>query len=384
MKKILAIAIVAALTLALCIGISAKDADQWLCDANAPGLTTGWWFNPVGDPDDRYVTVSFTANGNFNGVHGYYFCSNPPQNPDLGLEYAVMTVELIKDGATVATTELNGVGDAWVDISFGQSFGPGAYSLKYTCKSGSGIANNCWCVIGCATGSGAVTVDTNVNAPAEGSYPALMLIGADAPSQGGSSSSAPEAAFTLTPSKLGELFEGSTGVNTVTAEVKEGGEYITFTAEGDDPFFAFPEPVDVGTDAKYAVIKYRYAGEGERTIDFYLKIAEPHARTASIETDGAWHYAIIDCSVPYPDNMGDALWDGTIARFDPLSGNGISGTSIDIASIAFYTSEADARAAMTDGQQGGSNPGTADASVIAVAAVACVALAGVVVAKKVR
>ena len=381
MKKILAIAIIAALALALCIGATAADADQWLCDADAPGLNTGWWFNPVGDPDDRYVTVNFTANGNFSGVHGFYYCSNPPANPELGLEYAVMTVELIKDGATVATAELHGVGDAWADVSFGQSFGPGAYSLKYTCKSGSGIANNCWCVIGCATGSAAVTVDANVTGPAD-AYPALMLIGADAPSQGGSSSSAPEAVLTLTPSKLGEFFEGSTGVNTVTAEVKEGGKYITFTAEGEDPFFAFPEPVNVGVDAKYAVIKYRYAGEGERTIDFYLKIAEPHARTAAIETDGEWHYAIIDCSVPYPDNM-DALWDGTIARFDPLSGNGITGTSIDIASIAFYTSEADARAAMTDGQQQ-TNPGTSDASVIAIAAVACIALAGVVVAKKVR
>ena len=90
MKKILAIAIVAALTLALCIGISAKDADQWLCDSETPGMSPAWWFNPVGDPDDRYVTVSFTANGNFNGVHGFYYCSNPVQTPDL--EYAVMTV----------------------------------------------------------------------------------------------------------------------------------------------------------------------------------------------------------------------------------------------------------------------------------------------------
>ena len=179
------------------------------------------------------------------------------------------------------------------------------------------------------------------------------------------------------------MFEGNTGVNTVTAEKKDG--YVTFTADGDDPFFAFAEPLNPGAEAKYAVVKYRYEGEGERTIDFYLQIAEPHAR-AAIETDGEWHYVIIDCSAPYPENM-DTLWDGTIARLDPLSGNGITGTSIDIASIEFFASEADAQAAASgESSQGGETtpPPTADAAVIAVAAVACIALAGVVVAKKVK
>ena len=160
--------------------------DQWLCGAD-PGsaVTTGWWFNPVGEHDDRFVLVSFKANSSFRGVHGFYFCSNPVDYPDLGLEYAKMKVEIInKEGAAVAEAELGGIGDNWVDIDFGQVFGPGEYQLRYTCKSGSGIENNCWCVIGACEGSGDTHVDANVNGPAAG-YPALMLIGASSGSNPG-------------------------------------------------------------------------------------------------------------------------------------------------------------------------------------------------------
>lgn len=160
-----------------------KGEDQWLCGAEPASMTPGWWFNPVGDPDDRYVQVNFTATSSFSGVKGFYYCSNPPANPDLGLEYSVMTVELIKDGSVVATTELRGVGDDWVTLDFGKAFAAGDYSLKYTCKSGSGIENNCWCVLGVADVESNVTVEANVNAPASGS-PVLMLVGAAGSSSG--------------------------------------------------------------------------------------------------------------------------------------------------------------------------------------------------------
>ena len=155
-----------------------KSPDQWLCGAD-PGADTqpGWWFNPVGQPDDRYVEVKFTAEGYFSGVHGFYYCSNPDGFPDLGLAYAHMTLQLIKDGKVVAEKEMTPVGDNWYDVDFGKSFEPGEYSLKYSCRDGSGVENNCWCVIGFCGGSGSTTVEANVNAPAAGSYPALMLIG---------------------------------------------------------------------------------------------------------------------------------------------------------------------------------------------------------------
>lgn len=190
-------------------------------------------------------------------------------------------------------------------------------------------------------------------------------------------------ALSVSAAKLYELFSSSNGVNTLEAELKDG--YVAFTCGGDDPFFGFAEPLNPGVDAKYAVVKYKLTSEGERTIDFYVKIAEPHAR-AAVETDGEWHYVVVDLSSVYPENM-DSLWDGTVARLDPLSGNGITGTEIDIASIDFFASEADANA-LADGSAtiGGrpTNPTTADAAVIAIAAVAVIALAGVVVAKKVK
>ena len=192
-------------------------------------------------------------------------------------------------------------------------------------------------------------------------------------------------ALSVSAAKLYELFTTSNGVNTLEAELKDG--YVAFIPGGDDPFFGFATPLNPGIDAKYAVVKYKLTSEGERTIDFYVKIAEPHAR-AAVVTDGEWHYVIVDLSSVYPENM-DSLWDGTVARLDPLSGEGITGTEIDIASIDFFASEADAQAfadgtAQSSGGKTPTNPRTADAAVIAVVAVAVVALAGVVVAKKVK
>ena len=160
-----------------------KGEDQWLCGADPEGATnTGWWFNPVGEPDDRYVEVHFTATSSFKGVHGFYYCSNEAND----LPIAHMTVELLQGESKVGEAELASSGDAWADIDFGKSFPAGDYTLRYTCKSGSGIENNCWCVIGCCAGSGDVTVEANVADTSAGAYPALMLIGADGGSQGGS------------------------------------------------------------------------------------------------------------------------------------------------------------------------------------------------------
>ena len=154
---------------------SEKGEDQWLCGAEPSSMSPGWWFNPVGEPDDRYVTVTFTATSNFSGVKGFYYCSNV----DNGYTLAHMNVALVKDGNVVADAELASNGDNWAETDFGKTFGPGEYTLRYTCKSGSGVENDCWCVIGVTDVATDVVVEANVNAPAAGS-PVLMLIGADA------------------------------------------------------------------------------------------------------------------------------------------------------------------------------------------------------------
>ena len=136
---------------------SEKGEDQWLCGAEpeATAMTPNWWFNPVGEPDDKYVTVTFTATSNFSGIKGFYYCSNV----DNGFTLAHMNVALVKDGNVVAEAELASNGDAWAETDFGKVFGPGEYTIRYTCKSGSGVANDCWCVIGGTAAESSATVE---------------------------------------------------------------------------------------------------------------------------------------------------------------------------------------------------------------------------------
>lgn len=146
---------------------------EWLCGINASAsLNTGWWFNPVNpQPDDRYVNVEFTAKKSFNGIRGFYWCN------DLDAAHGVanMTVELIKDGKTVASGKAIGNANSWVDTDFGKTFEPGKYTLKYTCLDGAGEGKS-WFVIGSSTvGSGDTVVTGNVNVTENMVYPAIML-----------------------------------------------------------------------------------------------------------------------------------------------------------------------------------------------------------------
>ncbi len=365
MKKILAIVIVAVLALALCIGASAQTSldrvsvnhnvlAEMGTDITEEGTLTiakgdkvyilGWALNR--ETASNLKEVVYTIDGK-----EYKCADNYRDRPGLANAIGESNTDLDTHAGI-------GQDDNAFELTGIDKLGDGTYDVEILAKYEDGSSE----IMGNGKGAFTLVVGTGINS--------------GEPAQ----SSESKAALSLNADDIYALFEGNTGVNTVTAEKKDG--YVTFTAGGEDPFFAFAQPLNPGTDAKYAVVKYRYEGEGDRTIDFYLQIAEPHAR-AAIETDGEWHYVIIDCTVPFPENM-DTLWDGTIARLDPLSGNGITDTSIDIASIEFYTSEADAQAAANGSSTQPSNPGTADASVIAIAAVACVALAGVVIAKKVR
>ena len=165
-------------------------ADQWLCAADPETMSPNWWFNPVGEKDDRFVTITFTATSSFRGVRGFYYCSNV----DNGFTLAHMNVELVKDGNVVAAAELASNGDAWADVDFGKSFGAGEYTLRYTFKSGSCLANDCWCVIG-GTAAGGIenTVECNVTVNDASLAPALMLIGA----QGGNPGTADAAVIAI-------------------------------------------------------------------------------------------------------------------------------------------------------------------------------------------
>ena len=377
MKKILAIAIVAVMAVALCLGASAIHNEE---------DTTSVWFNK---DEFKYSWDTIYINGQSHMDLGWGADGGAPGK---------LAEHQPLSGADIDTFTIRGwaglIDGTVAEWGYKVNEGTPVFNADFTKPTedaviGAGGDSRFEIVVPVnkATAPTLITAcakDENGNVydfiefSLNGQYTGAPQGGGETPA-----TSESKAALSLSADDIYALFEGNTAANTVTAEKKDG--YVTFTAGGEDPFFAFAQPLNPGADAKYAVVKYRYEGEGDRTIDFYLQIAEPHAR-AAIETDGEWHYVIIDCSVPFPETM-DTLWDGTIARFDPLSGNGITDTSIDIASIEFFASEADAQAAASEGgQQGGNddNPTTADAAIIAVAAVACLALAGVVVAKKVR
>jgi hypothetical protein len=154
-----------------------KGEDQWLCGEEPAAMSPNWWFNPVGEPDDKFVTVTFTATSNFSGIHAFYYCSNT----DNGFTLAHMNVALVKDGNVVADAELASNGDAWADTDFGKVFGPGEYTIRYTPKSGSGVENDCWCVLAGTTAESSAVVEAGGGARQSAeAAPVIMLIGADA------------------------------------------------------------------------------------------------------------------------------------------------------------------------------------------------------------
>ncbi|MBO4423784.1 MAG: hypothetical protein J5879_10105, partial [Clostridia bacterium] len=100
-----------------------------------------------------------------------------------GLYTPHMSVELISDGEVLVSSELAANGDGWADTDFGKVFPAGDYTLRYTCLSGSGVENTCWCVIGVLPeGDTPVIVDSNIGGPSSGA-PAIMLRGAVHPSE---------------------------------------------------------------------------------------------------------------------------------------------------------------------------------------------------------
>ncbi|MBO4422933.1 MAG: hypothetical protein J5879_05810, partial [Clostridia bacterium] len=164
--------------------VDERDPDQWLCALYGEGLTTGWWFNPCGKPEQepdpsnpRYAAFSFTAEGAFSGILAYYFCSSVVY----GNTVSTMKVELIHDGEVVGEGLASVDGNDWGTTDFGRAFPAGDYTLKYTCYDGNGVTNDCWNVIGASNvGDTVVFAETNVVGPA-GLAPTIMLIGAVPP-----------------------------------------------------------------------------------------------------------------------------------------------------------------------------------------------------------
>lgn len=154
------------------------SADQWLCGGEPDASKTpNWWFNPLCNAEDdtegRNITVNFKAAGSFSGISAFCYCNAA----ELGA--ASTKVELIKDGATVATGEIVSEGDKDYVVDFGKTFAAGTYALKFTPLTGSNEANGTWFVLGGCSGTGEdVSVEANVNTSNDALQPAIMLVGA--------------------------------------------------------------------------------------------------------------------------------------------------------------------------------------------------------------
>lgn len=225
-------------------------------------------------------------------------------------------------------------------------------------------------------------------------------------------------------------------------------EYAHITASGNDPYatFNFHDGKSIDPDTvKWAAVKYRTITEKDNTGvqligQFYVNpAAEPFVPVKYNHTQ-KWEILVVDLTTVSEKASSGSIWDSTHysapsqIRFDPIESNRdaeahldsdpavvSNGDSIDIAWIAFFASEADAKAYdgsqntpaalllpedLTKGigannmgsvevktesaasEQHGSdtpaNPATSDAAVVAISALACVALAGIVVAKRVK
>ena len=233
----------------------------------------------------------------------------------------------------------------------------------------------------------------------------------------------------------------------VFVNAADGFDYVHIVAGGNDPygtitFNANGNHTSIDPDAvKFAKIKYRTETEVDNTGvqlkgQFYVNpAAEPFIPVKYNHTK-KWETVVVDLTAVSEKTTLSSIWDGshysgkTAIRFDPMEPDRdaedqnnehntavvLPDSAIDIAWIAFFESEADAKAYdgtqntpyciilpedMTDGKWAGanniksaailhqdataeepSNPPSGDAMVVAMAAIGCIALAGVVAAKK--
>lgn len=160
----------------------------------------------------------------------------------------------------------------------------------------------------------------------------------------------PSAFVTFTYDLAKGLTEGAdySQINQIKIENKTG--YVTFTAEGDDPYFRFADnyqPTVTTEKLAYAVVEYRTtaavaAGEFFTNRKSGAHWGDPGAYvTWNYIPDGEWHTALVDASEVWGNTEGDELY---AFRFDPLASGAKAGDSIDVASIRFFADAANARA----------------------------------------
>ena len=128
--------------------------------------------------------------------------------------------------------------------------------------------------------------------------------------------------------------------NQIKIENKQG--YVTFTAEGDDPYFRFSDdyqPTPTTNQLAYAVIEYRTTAS-IATGEFFTNRksgahwGDPNAYASwNYVPDGEWHTVVVDAYDVWGNDQTDELY---AFRFDPLASGAQAGDTIDVASIKFF------------------------------------------------
>lgn len=129
-------------------------------------------------------------------------------------------------------------------------------------------------------------------------------------------------------------------INQIRMENKQG--YVTFTAEGDDPYFRFADnyqPTVTTDKLAYAVIEYRTTASIAKGEIFTNRKSgahwgDPNAYLSwDYISDGEWHTVVADASEVWGNDKTDELY---AFRFDPLASGARAGDTIDVASIKFF------------------------------------------------
>lgn len=141
-------------------------------------------------------------------------------------------------------------------------------------------------------------------------------------------------------------------------------DYARFTATGNDPNGTFEIGAIDRAVTKWAVIKYRTVTEKDSTGvqirgQIYAKAAEPHCLVTWNHSQN-WETVVLDLTTTFDNGATPEIWTTTTEttfRFDMMESNRDAvandsadpavieaGSQIDIAYVAFYNSEADAKA----------------------------------------
>ncbi|MBQ9781413.1 MAG: hypothetical protein IJW00_10795 [Clostridia bacterium] len=126
---------------------------------------------------------------------------------------------------------------------------------------------------------------------------------------------------------------------------REDGKYYTFNISGNDPYVWIQTPDVKPCEAQYVVIMHRGDTKG-KSFEFFCQRSDgvEMGQTGStfgvpLVSTGEWAKAVSPCTAWA--NAGENV-SFNIFRIDPMAGGTVSGKSIDVEYIAFFTTEADA------------------------------------------